>query len=189
MAVQLPRWRFTVDHFERMIEAGVFQEDDRVELIDGEVVAMAALGLRHSESVRRCNRGLSRRAGDTAVVDVQNPLDLRPHARPEPDVMLLRAPDSRYFGRLPAAEDVLLVVEVAESSLATDRDQKIPLYARAGIPEAWLVNLIDDLIRVYREPTPDGYRVIQTARRGENISPLAFPAWAIPVDELLPAAP
>jgi Uma2 family endonuclease len=188
MAVQFPRWRFTVDAFERMIEAGVFREDDRVELLDGEVVAMAALGRRHAEAVRNCNHGFSRRAGDGAVVDVQNPLDLRPHARPEPDVALLRPPQARYRGRLPTAEDVLLVVEVAETSLTTDRDAKVPLYARAGIPEAWLINLVHDVVLVYREPTADGYRVVQTIRRGETVSPLAFPDWAIPVDELLPAA-
>src|SRR5262245_37081005 len=84
MAVQLPRRRFTVDEFERMIDAGVFPEDDRVELIDGEVVTMAALGLRHAESVRSCNDLFSDRARGSAIVDVQNPLDLRPRARPEP---------------------------------------------------------------------------------------------------------
>ncbi|HZR00732.1 MAG TPA: Uma2 family endonuclease [Chloroflexota bacterium] len=189
MAVQLPRWRFTVDEFERMIEAGVFKEDDRVELIDGEVVQMAALGWPHAESVMNCTEEFSIRARGLAVVNVQNPLDLRPHARPEPDLALLRPPRSRYRRNPPRAEDVLLVVEVADSSLATDRDVKIPMYARAGIPEAWLVNLVDDVIRIYREPTETGYRVIQTARRGETLSPLAFPDWAIPVDELLPAAP
>src|SRR4051812_39115655 len=127
MAVQLPRRRFTVEEFERMIDAGVFLEHDRVELIDGEVVTMAALVLRHAESVRSCNDLFSERARGSAIVDVQNPLDLRPHARPEPDVALLRAPRARYRGRLPTADDVLLVVEVADSSLATDRDAKIPL--------------------------------------------------------------
>lgn len=188
MAVQLlPRWRFTVEDFERMIEAGVFKEDDRVELIDGEVVTMAALGLRHSEAVRNGNGLFARCAGRNAVVDVQNPLDLRPHARPEPDLALLRPPHARYRGRLPTAEDVLLVVEVADSSLTADRDVKMPLYARAGIPEAWLINLVNDVIWVFREPGADGYRVIQTARRGETIAPQTFPDWAIPVDDLLPA--
>jgi Uma2 family endonuclease len=189
MAVELlPKWRITVDQFEQMIDAGVFTEDDRVELIDGELVTMAPPGVPHAESVRRCHWGSARRAGNNALVDVQNPLDLRPYGRPEPDVMVLHPPQSRYDGRLPTADDVLLVVEVADSSLATDREVKIPMYGRAGIPEAWLVNLIDDLIRVYREPTAEGYRVIQTARRGETIAPLAFPDWSIPVDEVLPAA-
>lgn len=188
MAVELlPRWQFSYEQFEQMIEAGVFDEDDRAELIYGEIVRMTPLGLPHSQSVRRCNGGFSSRAGETAIVDVQNPLDLRPHARPEPDVMLLRPPESRYIGRLPTAEDVLLVVEVADSSLVSDREVKLPLYARVGIPEAWLVDLIHDLIRIYREPAEDGYRVIQTARRGETVAPLAFPDWAIPVEELLPA--
>ncbi len=184
----LPKWRITVDQFERMIGAGVFAEDDRVELIDGELVTMAPLGVPHSESVRKCHWGFTRRAGDGALVDVQNPLDLRPYARPEPDVMVLRPPPSCYDGRLPTAADVLLVVEVADSSLASDRERKIPMYGRAGIPEAWLVNLVDDLVRIYREPTAEGYLVIQTARRGETLAPLAFPDWAIPVDEVLPAA-
>jgi Uma2 family endonuclease len=188
MAVELlPNHRFTVDEFERMIAAGIFGEDESVELIDGELVTMAALGRRHAEAVRKHNAAFASRARDGAIVDVQNPMSLAPYGRPEPDVILLRPPLTRYDGRLPTAEDVLLVVEVADSSLATDRERKMPMYARAGIPEAWLVNLLDDLIRIYREPTGDGYKVIQTALRGETIAPLAFPDWRIPVDELMPA--
>lgn len=188
MAVQLPRWQFTVDDFERMIAAGILGEDDRVELVAGEVVAMAAIGGRHAESVFLISDSLVEKAGRRAHVWVQSPLSLPPYARPEPDLLLLRAPRARYRGRLPTAEDVLLVVEVAESSLIRDRDEKIPMYGRAGLPEAWLVDLVNDLIRLYREPTGDGYRIIQTARRGETIAPLAFPDWRLLVDDLLPDA-
>jgi Uma2 family endonuclease len=185
MALQLNKWLITVDEFERMIEAGVYGEDDRIELIDGELVTMATIGLRHSAGVRNGNGALSR-LGDRAVVDIQNPLDLRPYGRPEPDIMVLRPPRSLYQTRLPTPADVLLIVEIAETSLAIDRDVKIPRYAQAGIPEAWLIDVTNGLIRLYRGPQADGYKIIQTVLRGGTIAPLAFPELTLAADDLLP---
>ena len=108
-------------------------------------------------------------------MDVQNPVDLPPYARPQPDLMLLRPPEALYSGRYPTAADVLLVVEVADTSPTYDRDTKIPLYARAGIPEAWLVNLVHGVILVYREPMADGYRVVQTAGAARRCRRLPSP--------------
>jgi Uma2 family endonuclease len=184
---QLTKRLFTVADFERMIGAGIFAENERVELIDGEVVTMAPIGRRHFECVLALNALLTRRCGDLALVSPQSPLSLGELGRPEPDLALLYAPLARYRGRLAAVEDTLLLVEVAESSLAGDREEKVPRYARAGVPETWLVNLIDDAVLVYREPSPEGYRLVRTARRGDTIAPLAFPDWTIPVDEVLPA--
>lgn len=187
MAVELSRRLFNVDEFLQMIEAGVFQPDERVELIDGEVVQMSPIGDPHAEAVMAGGTLFATQAGSAAVVNVQNPLRLGGRSRPQPDIALLRPPLARYRGHPPSAEDALLVVEVSETSLAHDRDVKMPAYARANIPEAWLVDLVHDLVRLYREPTPEGYQVIQTARRGETIAPAAFPHWRISVDDLLPA--
>jgi hypothetical protein len=186
MAIQLTRRRFSVRDFEQMIATGVFAEHERVELIDGEVVEMAPIGVRHAEGVRNVADEAAARGRGACIVEMQNPVRLGDLARPQPDVALLRPPRARYQGRLPAAADLILVVEVSDSSLAYDREVKVPLYAQAGVPEAWLVNLTDDEIAVYRDPTPEGFRSTRILRRGETISPLAFPDWAIPVEALLP---
>jgi Uma2 family endonuclease len=170
-----------------MIDAGVFGPDERVELIDGEVVAMAPIGDRHVESVLGFTNVFAEQSRGAAVISVQNPVELGQSSRPQPDLVLLRPPRSRYRGRLPSVDDVLLLVEVADSSLASDRGAKLGFYARAGIVEVWLANLIDDCLLVCREPSPEGYRLVRTARRGETVAPAAFPDWAIAVDEVLPA--
>lgn len=134
-----------------MGEAGIFSEDDRVELIDGEVLEMAPIGDRHIESVMRLTRLLSRWALDTGetglFVSVQNPLALGEYGESQPDLALVRRRGNR--SGMPITEEVLLIVEVAYTSLAYDRETKLPLYAEAGIPEAWLVDLTTDAIEVY----------------------------------------
>jgi Uma2 family endonuclease len=186
-AAALTRRCFTVSDFERMIAAGIFAEDERVELIDGEVVTMAPIGRRHAECVWTLGRMLTRLSGDLAEVNTQNPIALGEQGRPEPDVMLLRPPFDRYRGRLPSTEDVFLLIEVADSSLRGDLEGRVPAYADAGVPEVWLVNLVDNVVLICRDPSPEGYRLVRTARRGETIAPLAFSGWTIPVDEILPA--
>lgn len=186
MAVDLEKHLFTVAEFERMIAAGIFGEDDRVELIEGEVIHMAAIGRRHAECVRASAHELGRQAGASALVDVQNPIDLGPLGRPQPDIVLLRPGLERYRGRLPTAADVLLVVEVADTSLRSDRARKIPLYGRAGIPEAWLVDVVNDRLFVDTEPCPEGYRVTRTIFPGEVVAPTSFPHWQILLEDVLP---
>ncbi len=171
-----------------MGEAGIFSEDDRVELIDGEVLEMAPIGDRHIESVMRLNRLLSRWALDTQeaslFVSVQNPLALSEHFEPEPDLVLLRRREGR--AGVPIPEEVLLVVEVAYTSLAYDRDMKLPLYAEAGIPETWLVDLTTDAIEGYSEPGPGGYGKLVRIRRGERIVSATLPDLAFDAAKALP---
>ena len=185
MALPLPRHRFTVDEYHKMAENGVLTEDDRVELIDGEIVDMAPIGERHFGHVNRFNHVFSRTFEDRAIVHIQNPVRLSPHREPEPDVVLLKPREDFYDSVMPTPADVLLLVEVADSSLEYDRDTKVPLYAGAGIFEYWLVNLVDDLILVYRDPTPSGYRSVQVLRLGDRIQPLAFPDITIAVSDVL----
>jgi len=185
MALQLTRRRFTIDEYHRMAEAGILHEDDRVELIDGEIIEMTPIGGRHLDAVVSLNHACVIGLGDVARVSVQNPIQLVEGYEPQPDVSILRPRSGRPKGQVPRVEEVYFVVEVADTSLEIDRQKKIPHYARAGIPEAWLADLEHDLVEVYRDPTPDGYRTIRIARRGEKIAPLAFPDRPIAVADIL----
>jgi Uma2 family endonuclease len=185
MAVQLTRRRFTVDEYYEMARAGILGEDDRVELIDGEIVEMPPIGPGHAGSVGGAAEQLMRQFGDRAHVRVQNPIRLGPHDEPQPDLALVRRRADSYRSAHPTPADVLLVIEVADTSLAADRGVKMPLYARFGLPEAWLVDLQHEVVLVHREPAADGYRLVTTARRGERLRPLAFPDRELAVDDLL----
>lgn len=183
--LQLTKRRFTVTQYEQMAEAGILTEDDRVELIDGEIVEMMAIGHTHAATVRCLISVFFKAFGDSAQVDAQNPVHLDEYNEPQPDVELLVDRPGFYRSGHPEAADVLLFVEVDDSSVEVDRKIKIPLYARASIPEVWLVDLNDNAIIVYRNPAPEGYRTTHTARRGDWISPLAFPGREIAVAAIL----
>jgi Uma2 family endonuclease len=185
MALPLSRRRFNADEYERMAAAAILAEDDRVELIDGEIVEMAPIGHRHASCVNRLNRLFSLAFGDAAVVSVQNPVRLDDQSEPQPDLALLRPRADFYATGHPRPADVLLIVEVAETSGDYDRQVKLPLYARSGIPEAWLVDLQRDTVTSHRGPTADGYRTVQTLRRGEQVAPLAFSERALTVTAIL----
>ena len=177
--------RFTADEYHQMVEAGILTEDDRVELLEGGIVEMSPIGRRHVGAVIRLDRRFNLRLGGFALVSAQNPVQLDNENEPQPDVVLLRPRADCYADALPTARDVLLLVEIADTSLELDRRVKMPLYAGAGVPEAWLVNLTRDEIIVNQEPGPDGYRLSRVARRGETIRPLAFPDVEIAVVEIL----
>ena len=186
MAVELVRHCFTVEEYHRMAQAGILTEDDRVELIEGEIVEMSPIGIRHAACVRRLNRLFSGWAGERAIVDIQNPIRLGGRSEPQPDLVLLRPRPDLYAASHPGPEDVLLVVEVAETSADADRAIKVPLYARAGIPEVWLVDLAGEYVEVYRDPTPPGYQLLQRVQRGQYLSPQALPDMALAVGDILP---
>jgi Uma2 family endonuclease len=170
MAIELVRHRFTVADFHRMAEAGILGGDDRVELIDGEIVEMTPIGSRHAACVDRLAQLFFEQVGRRAIVRVQSPIRLGEHSEPQPDVTLLRPHPDFYAASHPRPEDVLLVVEVAETSAQLDRAVKAPLYARAGIPELWLVDLEAEAIVVHRLASSEGYRDVRTARRGQRLS-------------------
>lgn len=185
MAVEVVRRRFSVEEYHRMAEARIFTEDDRVELIDGEVVQRTPIGSRHAGCVKRLNRLLTSTAGNRAIVSIRDPLALPPDSEPQPDLALLRPRLDFYAGSHPGPEDVWLVVEVADTSAPFDRTVKIPLYARAGIPEAWVVDLTVQAVEVYRRPSPEGYGESQRLTRGGHLACEAFPGLSVPVDEVL----
>ena len=181
----LIRHRFSVDEYHRMGEARVFPEDDRVELIDGEIVDMTPIGSRHAACVDRLNRLLDRRVGDRAIVRVQNPVRLGDLSEPEPDLSLLVSREDFYASAHPSAGDLLLVVEVSETSASVDRHLKAPLYARHGVPELWIVDLEAEEVQVHREPSADGYRSVETRGRGERLAPERLEGLEVEVAEVL----
>jgi Uma2 family endonuclease len=185
MAVELSRRRFTVDEFFEMARVGILHEDDRVELIDGEIVEVAPIGPEHAGKVNRLNALFMRRFGDCITIAVQNPLVADRFAAPEPDLALLQPRTDYYELAHPTPSDVLLVVEVADTTIATDRAIKMPLYARTGVQEAWLLDLRQGALLVYRHPGPEGYQDVAVLKRGSTVAPLAFPGEEIAVADLL----
>lgn len=168
--------KFTVEDFDRMIETGILTEDDRVELINGEIIEMDPPGKDHASCVDQINYLFMERLRRRAYIRVQNPLQLGGIGRPEPDLMLLRWRDDYYKPRHPQPADVLLLIEVADSSLETDTKLKLPMYARAGIDEAWVVDLRAGTVNMYRQPRDDQYlSTRRITKKSETFAPLAFP--------------
>lgn len=185
MSIQLIRHRFTADEYHQMAEAGVLRDDDRVELIEGEIVDMTPIGARHGAVVDRFNHTLVRSCGDRAIVRIQGSIRLGPHSEPQPDVVLLRPRPDFYESAVPGPEHVLLLIEVADASLLYDRTVKLPLYARAGIREVWLVDLVRNHVEVHRDPTQDGYRRSETHGPGDRLGPTAFPDLHLSAADIL----
>ena len=183
----LPIRRFSVDDYHRMGEAGIFDDDERVELLDGLVITMSPIGNRHAQAVRKLDKILQAKLGDRAIVDAANPLRLGRYSEPEPDVKVLRQPLAAYEDRPPSPADALLVIEVSESSLKKDRGPKLRSYAESGVRELWIVDLVHEHVEVHEEPVGERYRRSRVLRRGETIAPAAFPEDAIAVADILPA--
>lgn len=180
----VPRRLLNIAEFHRIGEAGVLREDDRIELIEGEMIEMAPIGSRHLAKVNRLARLLSSEIGELAIVSVQNPIALPPHNEPQPDIALLKPRADDYESALPTADDVLLVVEIADTTLSYDRDAKLPIYARYGIPEVWLVDITGQQLTIHREPGPKGYNRVLTPERGDTIAPLLCARVTIRLSDL-----
>lgn len=170
----------------RMGEAGVFGPEARLELIEGEIVEMTPIGSRHAGTVNTLNRLLVRLAGDRAVVSVQNPAIVSARSVPQPDLALLAPRDDSYSAAHPTAANVLLAIEVADTTLAFDIETKVPLYARAGIPEVWVVDVNEQAIRVYRDPSASGYKTSFTVAGEGSVASLVLPDVRIVVSDLFP---
>ena len=158
------RRRFTVDEYHRMAESGILSEEDRIELIDGEIIEMVPIGSRHAGHLKHLNRLLSSAIGDDGIMSIQDPIHLGRHSEPQPDLAVLKPRDDVYTGAHPTPDDILLVVEIADTSLEFDRTTKIPLYARHGVPVTWLLNLQNETVEVHERPDADGYRITHSLR-------------------------
>lgn len=181
--------RFTTESYHRLADSGILGEDDRTELLDGEVFFKMPIDSRHAGCVNFLNRLLSRLLPEL-LVTAQNPVRLGPNSEPEPDLAVLRSTPDDYRSAHPTPSDVLLLIEVANSSLSLDRDLKAPLYAAAGIPELWIVDLTGEAVEVYQDPDPAGYRRYRRHVRGETVLSGSLAALSLAVDEILgPPAP
>ena len=184
MAV-IARRRFTADEYQRMGQAGILSREDRVELIDGEVVAMSPIEPPHCAHVDRANRTFVLKVGDHAIVRTRGAVRLDLFNEPQPDVVLLRPRADYYASAHPGPADILLVLEVADSSLDYDRTVKMRLYARLGVTEFWLVDVQAHLLTRFSDPGPDGYRTQQQDGRGRLVAPTQLPACIVSTDDLL----
>ena len=185
MSLPLPRRPFTTTEYHRMIEAGILTEDDRVELLDGEIVQMAPIGPRHAACVNRLNAFLSRKAVRSAVVSVQNPVHLDEYSEPQPDLALLRLRADFYAQGHPSPGDVLIAIEVADTTVESDRKVKLPSYARAGIPESWLVDLVSDRIEVHTQPAGGIYQEVRLVPRGQRVASRVILQLKLKADDIL----
>ena len=182
-----PRRRFNVEDYYRMAEAGILGEDDRVELIEGEIVEMPPIGPAHGGGVTYLTNTFARLVGDEAILSVQNPVRLSDLSEPVPDVCLLRPRADFYRGSHPGPEDVLLLIEVADTTATFDRRVKLPLYARAGIREYWIVDIGTGIVEIHRGPRPEGYAERSELRPGEHVAPAALPDAPLSVGDILGA--
>jgi Uma2 family endonuclease len=186
MSVQLERRYFNVDEYSRMSEAGIFSPDDRVELIEGEIVKMSPIGSLHAACVDRIvNTSLVQLAGRGVIIRVQSPIVLDNYSEPQPDISLLRSKADFYAYEHPKSVDVLMVIEVADSSVEIDRSVKIPLYAQAGIPEVVIVVLPEELIEFHVEAIGGQYQKVKILQRGDYLESTTIPNFRLSVDDIL----
>jgi Uma2 family endonuclease len=179
MAVDINRRRFTADEYQAMGRAGILGEDDRVELIDGEILTMSPIGEVHTGTVNRLTWLFSRRVGDAAIVQVGGPVRVDPYSEPQPDLVLLRPKSDFYVSGLAGPADVLLAIEVSQSSLAFDRGVKAHLYARRGMPEYWIVDLNDNVVVRHTDPVDGRYRTEAVVPADRPFAPVLLPACTL----------
>ena len=185
MLADVSKKLFTVDEYYRMADAGIFTEDDRVELIEGEIIQMSAIGHRHMVCVNRANDLLTSALKGKAVVSIQNPLRLNQYNEPQPDIVVFKWRADYYASKPYTPEDTLFVIEVSDTTLRYDTKIKLPIYAANGISELWIENLKEDVLLVCRHPAKKTYKTQLTLRRGDSISPLTFPGTSFKVEDLL----
>jgi Uma2 family endonuclease len=185
MSRQLAKRWISVDEYEHMGKAGVFTPDERLELLEGEIYEMSPIGSPHAACVKYLNALLNRLFSGKMIVCIQDPIRLDDFSEPQPDIALVRWRDDFYKSSHPTPADVLLVIKVADSTVESDRSYKMPLYAKAGIPEVWLVNLADETIELYAEPDDGVYRISKNFKRGEEAQAHAVADLRVNVADIL----
>lgn len=185
MAVAIQRRQFTVRDYDRMLASGILNEDDRVELIDGEVREMSPIGERHASTVDRLTQLLVETLNRQAIVRSQNPIVLDDFTKPQPDLVLLRWQDDFYASRTPEPDDVFLVIEVSDTALQYDRLEKLPRYVSAGIEEAWIVDVFGQTVEQYSQPASGGYRKRETFEHGQTIRSVSLAQLTLHVSAML----
>jgi hypothetical protein len=177
--------RFTVEDYHRLVQAGILSQDARVELIEGQIIDMPPIGPFHGSVTKYLIQIFTDANHGKWMMQVQDPVRLDDQSEPQPDLVLLKKSQDFYRQRHPQPEDVFLLIEISDTTLITDREEKLPAYGRAGIPEVWIINLPDLAVEVYREPHFTGYGSKIILRSGDQASPAAFPDVTVDVAELL----
>jgi Uma2 family endonuclease len=189
MLAQVPaeivRKLFSVDEYHRMVEVGILAEDDRVELIEGEILEMSPIGDRHLACTDRANMLFAPSLLGKAIVRIQGSIRLSDNTQPQPDIILLNPRKDFYAKGGAVTKDALLVIEVAETSIRYDRGRKLAIYAKYGVHEVWIEDLNTDTLLIFRDRHPKGYKTSQVLQPSDSVSPLAFPDLILPVSALL----
>jgi Uma2 family endonuclease len=185
MAVEVTRRRFTADESQAMGRAGILREGDRVELIDGEVLAMSPIGAPHNGALNRLNRLFNQRVGDAATVQAGGAVRLDAYSEPQPDLVLLKARLDFYASALPGPSDILLAVEIAQSSLAYDRGIKADLYARRHVAEYWIVDLVHGVVIRHTDPVDGRYRHVAVVAHDQPFAPTLLPDCVVTTRDIL----
>jgi Uma2 family endonuclease len=183
-SVKVTRHRFTVADYERMGHVGIFSEDERVELVCGEIIKMSPIGERHAACVAILAQFITLRLRLSALVWTQNPIVLGDYSEPQPDLAILNPRGDDYRTSKPAPGDVLVVIEVSDTTLDYDQKVKVPLYAHAGIPEAWVVNIPEERIEVYSDPAGGGYQTVRSYARGQRLQSHTFASLRLSVSKV-----
>ncbi|HEY9611374.1 Uma2 family endonuclease [Allocoleopsis sp.] len=177
---------WTVEEYYQMAAAGIFHPEERVELIAGQIIRMSAKGTAHTSAVGRISRLLQNRLGQQAWIRKEDPIQLDNFSEPEPDIAVVRLDPLDYADHHPTPSEVYLIIEVADSSLKYDRETKAKAYAKSGIADYWVLDLIDRKLHVFRESTQEGYQSEVIFSEGASVSPLQFPDIAITLQDMLP---
>ena len=185
MSALATTYKFTFDEFYRLYETGVIDSKDRIELLNGELIIMHAIGYRHAQAVTNLNAYLSEQSRRRYMISPQNPVVLEEYSAPQPDLVVVPW-SRRKANRHPTPSEVFLIVEVADSSLQYDREDKMRAYAACGVTEFWILNLEDDVLEIHRQPADGRYRELLTIPSGGTASPLAFPDVAIALADIIP---
>jgi len=184
-AAQVERRLFTSDEYQRMADVGILGEYDRVELIEGEILLMSPIGRLHQACVDRLTMALTPKVATRAILRGQGPILLSERSQVQPDIALLKLREDFYASEYPTPSDVVLLIEVSDKTLVPDRRVKMPLYAREGITEVWIVNLQEGIVEVYSQPSEKGYKTVRQSRRGESIMVPGFPEITLQVNDIL----
>jgi Uma2 family endonuclease len=175
--------KINVDEYHIMAKVGILTANDRVELIQGEIIPMSPIGLKHAACVNRLNRLFYQKLGEQIIVSVQNSIQLDDYSEPQPDIVLLKFRPDFYENKIPQPADIELLIEVSDSTIKYDQEVKLPLYAESNIPETWIINLNNKTLEVYRQPQDKKY--LDQQKNIEVISPLAFPKITLTIHDIL----
>jgi Uma2 family endonuclease len=185
MQILTQKFRFTVAQYHQMARSHIFQPEEKLELIEGEILQMSPVGLKHAKTVKLLNHLLTYQLYNQAIIGVQDPIQLDDFSEPQPDLSILKIQADFYELEIPKSKDIYWLIEVSDSTIKYDRDTKIPLYAANNIPEVWVVNLNDHLLEIYRQPENNHYQKYQKFTPNQTVSPLAFPDLIINLSEIL----